>query len=197
MSLLFETIKIAGGKIINLPLHKERMNRSRYELFGAKDIIHIEDFIKVMPEMENIIIRCRVIYDLSVRSVEYSQYKANEIKTIKLVDGDSIDYSYKYLDRSSLNVLVDKRLADDILIIKNGYVTDCSFANIVFHDGYRWITPNTPLLRGTMREMLLKHGVIKEETIMVDELQRFSHFRLINSMLGFEAPVLPVKNIII
>jgi len=196
MCLLFETIKIAGSKIFNLPLHNERMNRSRYALFGVKDLIKIEDYIEVPPESENKIIRCRVIYGISVQSVEYSQYIARNIKTLKLIEGGNIDYNYKLLDRSNLNALLDNKIADDILIIKNGYITDCSFANIVFFDGKRWITPSTPLLRGTMREMLLRKGVISESVITVNDLQRYSHFKLINAMLGFEAPILPIGNII-
>jgi len=196
MCLLFETIKIAGGKIFNLPFHNDRMNRSRRELFGAEDFIKLEDYIEVPPESEDQIIRCRVIYGSAVQSVEYSQYIPASITTLKLVDGSNIDYSFKYLDRNSLNTLVDKRVADDILIIKNGYVTDCSFANIVFYDGTRWVTPATPLLRGTMREMLIQNGVIREEIITVDDIHRFTHFRLINAMLGFDAPLLPIINII-
>lgn len=196
MCLLFETIKIAGGKIFNLPYHNRRMNRARRELFGAEDLLNLEDFIEIPPESENIITRCRVIYGLSVQSVEYSQYTPALITTLKLVEGSNIDYSFKYLDRSSLNALVDKNAADDILIIKNGYVTDCSFANIVFYDGNRWTTPATPLLQGTMREMLIQNGVIKEDFIKVDHLQKLSYFRLINAMLGFDAPMQPISNIV-
>lgn len=196
MCLLLETIKIAGGKILNLPLHNDRMNLSRRELFDAKDYLLLDDYIKVPPEPGDRIIRCRVIYGLSVKSVEYSQYIPAAIKTLKVVDGSNIDYSYKFLDRSNLNALVDKSIADDILIIKNGCVTDSSFANIVFYDGNRWITPVSPLLRGTMREVLIQNGVVREEAVAVDDLHRFTHFRLINAMLGFEGPLLPVSNII-
>ena len=79
--------------------------------------------------------RCRVIYSDSVNSIEFSPYFPADIKTLKMIDADSVVYNHKYLDRSSLTALIDKKVADDILIIKNGYVTDVSFANIVFTDG--------------------------------------------------------------
>ena len=109
---------------------------------------------------------------------------------------DTLTYDHKYLDRSSLTGLINRDLADDILIVREGCVTDSSYANIVFTDGRQWLTPDTPLLPGTMRERLLRDGIIEAERITVDTLGRFTHFRLINAMLGFDSPLLPIENII-
>jgi 4-amino-4-deoxychorismate lyase len=196
MCLLFETIKIINGEPQNLPLHDERMNRSRHELFGTKDLLKLSDYIEVPYNDEDNIIRCRVTYSTSIKSVEFSTYIPAEIKTLRIVDAGTLVYDYKYLDRSSLTALIDKKAADDILIIRNGCVTDASYANIVFTDGERWITPDTPLLPGTMREFLLRKGLIRSDRITINDLSRFTHFRLINAMLGFNAPLLPVSNII-
>ena len=196
MCRLFETIKIVGGEPQNLPLHDERMNRSRRNLFGNNDYLKLSDYITVPDAGKDGISRCRVIYSTSVDSIEFSPYIPANIKTLKIVDAGTLDYDYKYLDRSRLTALIDKRTADDILIIRNGCVTDVSFANIVFTDGERWITPDTPLLYGTMRELLLRKGVIKKDRITINDLSLFTHFRLINAMLGFDAPLLPVANII-
>jgi hypothetical protein len=46
-----------------------------------------------------------------------------------------------------------------------------------------------------MRELLLRKRMITEERLTVEEINRFTHFRLINAMLGFDAPILPVSNI--
>jgi 4-amino-4-deoxychorismate lyase len=67
---------------------------------------------------------------------------------------------------------------------------------VVFTDGRQWFTPDTPLLPGTMRERLLGDGTIKAERITADTLDRFTHFRLINAMLGFDSPLLPIDNLI-
>ena len=196
MYLLFETIKIIGGKPQNLSLHGERMNRTRRKLFGNNDLLKLSDYIKVPNDAKDRITRCRVIYATSINSIEFSPYIPSNIKTLKIVDAGILVYDYKYLDRSRLTALIDKSAADDILIMRNGCVTDASFANIVFTDGQCWITPDTPLLNGTMREFLLRKGVIKTERITIDDLSIYTHFRLINSMLGFDAPLLPVSNII-
>ena len=114
-----------------------------------------------------------------------------------MVHADHIIYDHKYVDRSELNELKDNCRADDVLIVKNGCVTDVTFANIAFTNGKDWVTPDTPLLPGTMRESLLRSGQIRQSRITPCDLTKFSHFRLINAMLGFNAPVIPVSNIII
>jgi 4-amino-4-deoxychorismate lyase len=197
MCQLFETIRIIGGESRNLALHEERMNRSRKILFGNNDLLKLSDYIMVPDYAKETITRCRVIYGASINSVEFSRYIPANTQTLKMVDAGTLVYDYKFLDHSQLTGLIDKNVADDILIIKNSCVTDASFANIVFTDGRQWITPDTPLLYGTMRTLLLNEGIIKESRITIDNLTLFTHFRLINAMLGFDAPLLPISNIIL
>ena len=196
MFQLFETIRVVDGVARNLALHDERMNRSRMNLFGKTDFLKLSDYIVVPDHDKDKFNRCRIIYNTSIISVEFSPYIAANIRTLKMVDASTLVYDYKYLDRSRLTALIDKSIADDILIIKKRCVTDASFANIVFTDGVKWITPDTPLLCGTMRELLLRKGTIKEARITIDNLARFTHFRLINALLGFDGPLLPMSNII-
>lgn len=196
MCRLFETIRIEDGVICNLPLHDERLNHSRHDLFGLTDIVRLSDHISIPPEVSHGIFKCRLIYGPDIISVNFSPYIPAEVKTLKIVDGGSISYDYKYLDRSQLNALIDKSISDDVLIVKDGLLTEISFANIVFTDGSVWITPENPLLHGTMRELLLRTGVISSERITPDDLSSFTHFRLINAMLGFNAPLLPITSIL-
>jgi len=72
------------------------------------------------------------------------------------------------------------------LIVKNGEVTDASFANIVFYDGKKWVTPKNPLLQGTQRAWLLDSGMITEAIITPGDLPGFIEARIINSMIRFE-----------
>ena len=51
------------------------------------------------------------------------------------------------------------------LIVKDGYLTDTSIANIALYDGYTWFTPAHPLLRGTKRAELLNKQLIVEKDI--------------------------------
>lgn len=196
MCQLFETIKIINGKPNNLHLHEKRMNVSRQRLFDNNDILSLSDSIQVPEDFQSGIIKCRVIYNSSIKTIEYSSYIPADVKTLKKVDGGNLLYNLKYVDRSRLISLIDKSIADDILIVKNGYVTDASYANIVFTDGKVWVTPDTPLLYGTMREILILKGVIESIKIRVEDLSLYTHFRLINAMLGFEAPVIPLSGII-
>ena len=196
MSLLFETIRICNGEPFNLVLHEQRLNLSRRKLFGSTGGISLARHIRIPDGCRSGAYRCRVIYEESIISTEFMPYLPASVRTIKIVTADDIDYSLKYLDRTCLTGLIDRNAADDVLIVKNGRVTDTSYSNIVFTDGRQWLTPDTPLLRGTMREKLLLEGTIKEERITADDLNRFTHFRLINAMLEFNAPLLPIKNIV-
>ncbi len=196
MCLLFETVKIVNGKPENLSLHDRRMNLSRQKLFGIDERLQLSDFINIPEEYKIGIFRCRIIYGTSIISTEYFPYIPAVIKTLMLVHADSLKYDLKYLDRSTLTSLINKELADDILIVKEGCITDSSFANIAFTNGEYWSTPDTPLLCGTMRETLLNKGIIITERITVDNLFQFTHFRLINAMLGFNSFILPTTNII-
>ena len=178
-------------------MHEKRMNCSRYKLSGKDDILRLSEYIQVPQDAGAGLYRCRVIYGSSVESVEYTPYTPAIIKTLKLVEAGTLMYDLKYVDRSQLTGLINKTVADDILIVRDGCITDASFANIVFTDGKQWITPDTPLLCGTMREKLLIEGAISSGRITIENLSRFTHFRLINAMLGFISPVLPVSNILI
>lgn len=189
MYRLFETIRINNGVPENIYLHNERMNRSRKAICNKKDLLNLEDYVTVPVDMKEGIVKCRIIYSESVISVEFTKYVPANVKTLKKVDAGTIKYDHKYLDRSRLISLIDKGVADDIIIIRNNCVTDTSYSNIVFTDGKNWITPDTPLLPGTMREYLLRKGVISQERITVNDISRFTHFRLINAMLMFEAPL--------
>jgi len=196
MTLLLETIRISDGTLQNLSLHEKRLNSSRRKLFGSSGDISLAEHILVPDDCLRGIYRCRVIYEESIISTGFIPYLPAAVSTLKVVHADDIDYSLKYLDRSCLTGLIDRGVADDVLIVRNGFVTDTSYSNIAFTDGRHWVTPDTPLLRGTMREKLLSEGIIREETITPEDLFRFTHFRLINAMLRFDSPVLPVANII-
>jgi len=196
MCHLLETIRIDDGEPCNLPLHDKRLNLSRRKLFSTTLEISLADHILVPDDCRSGVYRCRVIYGESIISTGFIPYQPAAVRTLKLVHADDIDYSLKYLDRSCLTVLIDREIADDVLIVKKGCITDTSYSNIVFTDGRHWVTPDTPLLHGTMREKLLREGTIKEERITIDDLKRFTYFRLINAMLEFEAPLLPLKNIV-
>lgn len=187
MSQLFETIKIENSRISNIEYHNERLNRSRRELFGSKDRIDLQNLIVIPENMQSRVAKCRVVYDMVIRKIEFYPYAPKEIKSLKLIECNDIDYSFKYEERSKLNELFEQRGdTDDILIVKNGFITDTSIANIVLFDGEKWVTSSTPLLPGTQRTKLLKEGVIIEQEIRLADLGRFKKLIVVNAMLEFD-----------
>jgi 4-amino-4-deoxychorismate lyase len=188
MSRLVETIRAEEGKLLNISFHNERMIRSLYEVFGLKTNICLEKLITVPETVKNEIFKCRVEYDREIRKVEFLPYRIKVIRSLKLVEDNTIEYAYKFTDRRRIEKLNAMRSeSDDILIIKNGMVTDSSYANVVFRDfNGNWVTPSTYLLPGTRRANLLKQGMIKEKSISYKDFLMYSEVKLINAMIGLD-----------
>lgn len=74
---------------------------------------------------------------------------------------------------------------DEILIIKNGLVTDCFYYNVAFWDGKDWLTPKSPLLGGTARARLLDKGIIREADINAKIINSFEKICLFNALNDF------------
>ncbi len=197
MSLLLETIKIWNGVALNLPLHLKRMARARKELFGMADDAGLEHLLTLPPGVHEEIVRCRVIYDTEIREIGFIPYVPALVRSLHIVHANHLDYAHKYLDRDALNALVDKAKADDVLIVKNGWVTDCTIANLVFTDGEKNYTPSTPLLRGTQRDLLIQKGIIEETEIRVEDIARFTHFKLVNALLEFDGEWLETGRVLV
>ncbi len=181
---LIETIKIENGKVYNLKWHNKRCNKSRFELFNKKSPIDLKDYIKNFPKKG--LFRCRIVYNKDILSVEYIPYTIKRNKSFKIVSSN-IDYRYKYSNREELNKLKENNiLYDEVIIEKNGLLTDTTIANIAFFNGKEWITPKKPLLEGTLRAKLLDKKILVKKDIKSDSLKHFSHYALMNAMIGFQ-----------
>ena len=181
--LLHETIKIEGGEVCNLPYHQARMNRSRKTLFHTEDTLSLSRIIA--PPTQGLY-RCRICYHTTVYSVEYLPYTPKEIKSLRVVPAE-IEYAYKYADRETFESLLKAHGdVDEIIIEKEGLLTDTTIANIAFYDSKRWVTPAKPLLRGTMRAKLLDEGFLQTADITREMLSGYTHVALINAMIGFK-----------
>jgi len=196
---LIETIRIENGQFENLKYHQQRMNASRKTLFGCEDEIDLEKILLAFaPERQSAeLLKTRIIYSEQIQKIELSPYHFPNIRSLKIVHDDQIKYNYKFLDRTRLDKLFALREnGDDILIVKNGFVTDSWFANVVFFDGNQWITPENPLLKGTQRQNLLDGKMIISAPVRESEIKKFEKVRLINAMIRFEDELdIPVRNI--
>lgn len=178
-----ETIKAIDGVIYHLTYHQTRLER----VLSSQGSLHFHSLMQELIPPTDGIYRCRVVYDSESIDINYFKYEKREIKSLKIVFSDTIDYSYKYEDRSELEKLFAQREScDDILIVKNSLVTDTTIANIAFFDGTLWVTPKEPLLKGTTRARLLDEGKIVEREIKISDIESFSQVALMNAMIDFD-----------
>lgn len=181
--LLLETIKIAEGEIANLPYHQDRCDQSRQTLFQSTDIL---DLASLIEPPKNGLYRCRILYGEKLHSIKYIPYVPKEINSLKIVPAN-IDYALKYANRDVLNTLLESnKEVDEVIIEKEGYLTDITIANIAFYDGEQWFTPENPLLKGTMRAKLINEGFLQTREIKKEDLDHYTQVALINAMLGFK-----------
>ena len=163
---LFETICIEQGSIQNVLYHELRFANSYFAYYGKEP--HFSLFEGV--DLSNLDVakkyKLKISYDASETSWAITEYLNKVPTTLQLVFDDTIDYSVKYTDREKLNALHEQRNDfDDVLIVKNGLITDASYANILFKKGEELVTPKKPLLHGTCRARLLATKTIKEKDI--------------------------------
>lgn len=198
MSRLIESIRLYNGNFARLELHQARVDRAAKALFNRTLDWQISDLLHAQAYPATGLYKCRVLYDASTVQVEFSAYQPKLINTLKLVSADAFDYTHKYEDRTAIERALGFRDGcDDILMVKNGLITDTSYANIVFEKDGQWFTPESFLLPGTMRHYLLETKQIEQVAITVDQLARYQHFKLINAILEFDSPAQPVANIIL
>lgn len=183
MLQLIETICYENGSFQRIPFHEERMNRSRRHFLGVCAPLILALSLKVPENLSRDKVRCRITYTDQIENIEYESYVFKKIGSLKLVDGNAIDYSFKYKNRDSLNRLLDDRGSqDEILIVRNGFITDTSFTNIVLLQNGYWYTPAMPLLHGTRRAEYLFDRKIFPRNIRPEELKYYEEARLINAM---------------
>lgn len=187
MCRLLETIKLKEGRLYNLDFHNQRLNSARKSLFGNVEYLDLRELIQAPEEKKNGLYRCRILYGLNIEKVEFLPHQFRPVTSLQLVEDHTIDYRFKYADRSHLSRLFALRGdCDDILIIQNGYITDSYTANAIFYDGRRWWTPHTPLLAGTQRARLLSEQRIRERPITPADLPHFQKIGLINALQDIE-----------
>jgi 4-amino-4-deoxychorismate lyase len=196
MCHLIESLLIENKEIKKIEYHNNRFNESLKNYLGLDIRIDLEEQIKIPEDLTNERYKCRVIFYDGKFQIEFTKYIPREIKSCKVVYSKTVDYTYKTTNRDVFNRLFNQRgECDDIIIIKNGFVTDSFSSNIIFYNGKEWVTPDTPLLKGTQRQYLIDKGFIKEERITDKDILKYSKLKLINAMLDFErAPEIKIPS---
>ena len=194
---LFESLCIQNGKILNSKWHEKRFQKAYLEYFGKSAYFNLLDEIKIPKEFKKGNVKLRVLYGETGREIQFQIYKLQKINTIRLVHVSSLKYPLKLTEREKLNSLFEQRGAcDDVIIVRDGQITDSSYANLIFFDGREWITPKHPLLEGTCRATLLANGKIKMASLGIRELKAFKGLKLINAMRDIDQELIPMDRII-
>ncbi len=183
--LFTEVIKLRDGVLYSLEYHKVRMART-LAAFGMSqmDFAMVED--AVPSNCTNGLYKCRVLYSNKIEKIEFTPYSLRRIETVELVADNNIEYSFKYADRGRLNALQAASSCNEIIIVKDGFITDSSYTNLVFKQGKEYFTPKECLLPGTKRQALLDAGIIKPVSIRPKDLSSYESVHFINAMIDIE-----------
>ena len=164
--------------------HEARANDTREKQLRIREPISFSSLQADLPQAG--VFRVKVVYGEGIIKVEVAPYEMTSIHTLTRIHSDIL-YDHKYTDRQALDDIYAQRgEADDVLIVKNGLVTDTTIANVAFFDGQRWLTPTQPLLKGTFRARLLDRGAIREAEIEISAIERFQHVAIMNALRGMQ-----------
>lgn len=200
-----ETIRLENGRFHLLELHQLRMAATIREVYGNNIAVpDIKDTLGIITDIPSDgIYKCRIVYDKEIHDIELQPYTPRNVRSLKVVEAPvGLDYHLKSCDRTALSSLASlKGECDEVIILKEGLITDTSYTNLIFHSNEGLYTPRTPLLKGVMRSHLLNNGVIQEtdirpEDIHPDNRLGITEVSLINAMLplGF-GPIIPIRDI--
>ncbi|ATV54131.1 chorismate-binding protein [Prevotella intermedia] len=196
MCQFIETMCVEQGKIINLDYHLERIKNTRKHFWDTEKTVPT-DQLSALAATQNCRAKLRFTYDKeNIYDLSCTPYKTRKIERLKLLASNDIEYNYKSVNRSEINLLkAQTDPTDEIIIVKQNRLTDTSYTNIALFDGSQWITPSTPLLKGTRRAQLLDAGRLIECEVLATDLKSFQFISLINAMMDLEELVLSISSI--
>ena len=197
MCRFVESIKLKDGVFYRLKLHQERVNKA-FEAFYSKETpISVFETLNEYAMPGEGTYKCRIVYDSDVLSVNFAPYIRREIRTLKLVETELESSAYKLEERTGFNAAFAQRDdCDDVLLVRNGLLTDSSYSNIALFDGTDWFTPRIPLVYGVNRAELLAEGKLIQKDITVTNLKNYRQIALFNAMIEFGELVLDLKNFV-
>ncbi len=195
--LFSEVIRVQEGVICVPEVHAARMDRTARRFWGGRAGDRLDGLV-VPDSLRTGRVKCRIVYGPERFEVSWAPYVPRTVRSLSLVAADdTLDYAYKYLDRSRLERLRAGVAGDEVLIVRGGLVTDTTYTNVVLEDvSGALVTPAEPLLRGTMRKRLLGAGRIEVRAVRADRLGDYRRIHLINAMLDLGQTVVPVGDVI-
>ena len=185
---LFESLALEGRQIKNLFHHQRRFERSYRSVYHSPPPFRLSDAIKgISLPGGTKRYKVRIRYNRFGTQTEILEYWPRAIHSLQLIEDHKLDYHLKWTNRESLTELYSQKgSCDDILLCSHGCLQDSSYANIALLQKGQWYTPDSPLLPGTKRALLLDKGLLTERTIRVEELEKYEGFQLMNALLKFD-----------
>lgn len=196
MSLLFETMKLDGGKVFNLKYHQARVDTAFAFLFPKRSPLWLEDVLKTVQLPAEGLFRLRISYSDVRAEAALFPYVRRKINKLVLIEDNSLSYPHKFENRE-IFLKYSSGLAPDEepLFVVKGQLTDTTFGNVVLSRGGKYVTPQNCLLKGTKRQQLLDMGVISKQKIFPEMLNDFESVHIINALNGIGDIVMSAADI--
>lgn len=196
MCRFVESIQLNDGVFKRLELHHKRVRKAMLDYYPKVKVFNLIKSLSRTTFPTEGLYKCRVVYDSEIRKIEYTPYIRREIRSLRLVETKMESIQYKKEDRSRLNAAFALRDdCDEVLLVKNGLLTDTSFTNIALFDGLNWYTPRIPLIYGVNRTELVEKRLLIEKDIPPSELEEYQRISLFNAMNEFGSIELDISSI--
>ena len=190
MSQFFESICVKDGIAENLAAHQSRVNKTLDAFNVSNYRIELASIVDELTLPTEGLFKLRISYDLKGNyQSAFTAYQYRQIQNFALVDIKGQGYDYKFSNRDWINDALALSGKDEIMMHDGGLIKDCSYTNIVFYDGAKWVTPAKPLLEGTQRAKLINEGLIQPKALYVQDIPSFKKFKCINAMLDWDTAV--------
>jgi len=193
-----ESVGVYDGRAPLLPYHQARVDRTFAAFYPGQQPIDLRRLLEKtsFPPGKR---KWRVSYNHEAVKAEIAPFPKRDISCLQIMEVEDLDYAYKFTERDKLDALYQRKAqsADEILILRNGFLTDAYYYNVVVKIGSKFLTPRQPLLKGVMRAFYLENQKIQEADLTKEDLFSAEGVYLINALHSLEeAPFVRRERII-
>ncbi|MDR1080214.1 MAG: hypothetical protein LBQ79_04470 [Deltaproteobacteria bacterium] len=187
--VFIENIKADEGSYMNLEGHAVRMDRTMRRFYRHPFVQGTLEKLLPAPPASGISM-LTVHYGDAIISTEFSDYVRPSVRSLTMVDPGRMDYIFKSVDRERLRAVKEFSGADEAVIVRNGFITNVTVANLVFRDSSGGLfTPLHYIHSGTKREYYIRTKTVTAYPIKHDQLGSYETVTLVNAMLDLEDDV--------
>lgn len=182
-----ESVGVYDGQAPLLPYHQARVDRTFAAFYPEQKPLDLKTLWE-KTDFPSGHIKWRIPYNARESDPKITPFPTRNIEQLQIVVDDTVEYAYKFTERDRLDALYEQKanVADEILIIRKGLLTDAYYYNVVVIMGPDLLTPRQPLLPGVMRAFCLKQEKIQCADIRVADLTAAEGVYLINALHPLE-----------